>query len=263
MNVMNVLNHVKIGVKLFGAFMLVIILLAVVAFVGINSADTLHTLLSDMYRNRLEPLRQAAEANQYFIYFGRDLRDHLLTDDLARKNQIQERLREHEKTLFALLEEYRKSEMIEQEREDLAKFDAVWPTYRVTVDRVIALSAAFKLDEAKAELNGKVNELRQVIDDTLESLVRVNQDLAKQADAESGEIAAASRKTILGTALGAGVAALVIALILTFSLTGPLSRAVQMLRELGQGHFGSRLRMDRRDELGLMARTLDEFADDL
>lgn len=46
-------------------------------------------------------------------------------------------------------------------------------------------------------------------------------------------------------------------------ITKPIKKAANMLQEMGKGHLGTRLNMDTKDEIGQMARDMDEFADDL
>jgi len=71
-------------------------------------------------------------------------------------------------------------------------------------------------------------------------------------------------KWLMGIVFILGVVAIVFtALVITRSITGPLAKAVTMLNELGCGHLGMRLKMDRADEIGQMAKTMDQFADDL
>lgn len=63
------------------------------------------------------------------------------------------------------------------------------------------------------------------------------------------------------------VAVLLLALVLAFltarDLSVPMARIVAMLKEMTNGRLGSRLRLDRRDEIGQLAATMDSFADDL
>jgi methyl-accepting chemotaxis protein len=47
------------------------------------------------------------------------------------------------------------------------------------------------------------------------------------------------------------------------SLSVPMAQVVAMLKEMANGHLGSRLRLNRRDEIGQLADTMDHFADDL
>ena len=46
-------------------------------------------------------------------------------------------------------------------------------------------------------------------------------------------------------------------------ITRPLARTVRMLEDLGRGRLERRLRIDTNDEIGRMARAMDEFADNL
>ena len=46
-------------------------------------------------------------------------------------------------------------------------------------------------------------------------------------------------------------------------ITKPLHDAMKMIEEIGHGHLTMRLKLDRADELGVMAKTLDKFSDDM
>lgn len=47
------------------------------------------------------------------------------------------------------------------------------------------------------------------------------------------------------------------------SITKPIRQVVAMLQELGKGHLGTRLAIKSGDEIGMMAQTMNEFADTL
>jgi len=46
-------------------------------------------------------------------------------------------------------------------------------------------------------------------------------------------------------------------------ISKPLHAAVNMITEMGKGHLSNRLRLNRKDEIGAMADTMDKFAEDL
>jgi len=46
-------------------------------------------------------------------------------------------------------------------------------------------------------------------------------------------------------------------------ISKPLKAAVMMINEMGRGRMGTRLNIDRNDEIGNMAKTLDKFADNM
>jgi methyl-accepting chemotaxis protein len=47
------------------------------------------------------------------------------------------------------------------------------------------------------------------------------------------------------------------------SISRPLKKTVRMIQEMTKGHLGMRLKINSKDEIGIMAQTLDKFADDL
>jgi len=57
--------------------------------------------------------------------------------------------------------------------------------------------------------------------------------------------------------------AVLIGLYIADGISKPLNSTVKMIDEMGRGHLGMRLRLERGDEIGAMAKTLDRFADDL
>ncbi len=46
-------------------------------------------------------------------------------------------------------------------------------------------------------------------------------------------------------------------------ISKPLRAAVNMISEMGKGHLSGRLKLNRKDEIGVMAGTMDKFAEDL
>jgi methyl-accepting chemotaxis protein len=54
-----------------------------------------------------------------------------------------------------------------------------------------------------------------------------------------------------------------IAILFGRSISEPLQQVVVMIKELRNGHLSARLNIRRQDEIGIMARTMDEFAEDL
>jgi methyl-accepting chemotaxis protein len=62
----------------------------------------------------------------------------------------------------------------------------------------------------------------------------------------------------LGCVIALGLGSLVAA-----SISRPLKKTMRMIQEMTRGHLGMRLNIRRKDEIGLMAQSMDGFADDL
>lgn len=56
---------------------------------------------------------------------------------------------------------------------------------------------------------------------------------------------------------------ILIAIMFGRSISEPLQQVADMIKDLRNGHLSTRLNTRRKDEIGIMAKTMDEFADDL
>lgn len=71
------------------------------------------------------------------------------------------------------------------------------------------------------------------------------------------------RNTILALVLASMGIGAAVAVLFGKSISEPLQQVVLMIRELRNGHLSARLNLRRKDEIGMMSATMDEFADDL
>ena len=71
------------------------------------------------------------------------------------------------------------------------------------------------------------------------------------------------RNTIFALMIASMAIGAAIAILFGRSISGPLQSVVVMIKELRNGHLSVRLNIRREDEIGIMAATMDEFADDL
>ena len=99
----------------------------------------------------------------------------------------------------------------------------------------------------------KVQELLKQTTDTVRENIMADEQMVGAAETTNRAVL-----IISSIALLFGIA---VAFFLTRSITIPLNKAMLMLTELGKGRLGMRLKMDRADEIGQMATTMDQFAD--
>jgi methyl-accepting chemotaxis protein len=98
---------------------------------------------------------------------------------------------------------------------------------------------------------------------SLDTLAEYNVALSAEVTA-SAEADASRSQTLSFVAVIFGVIiAMAIGFIMARSFAGPMRRTVEMLKELEMGHLSARLNLKRHDEIGEMAKTLDDFADNL
>nr|MBF0223712.1 HAMP domain-containing protein [Desulfobulbaceae bacterium] len=85
-----------------------------------------------------------------------------------------------------------------------------------------------------------------------------------QAAMQVADAAQSTSKTmIISFTLLSFVAALIFGFFIGRGISVPLTKSVDMITEMEKGHLGMRLNIDRSDEIGTMAKTLNRFADNL
>ena len=83
------------------------------------------------------------------------------------------------------------------------------------------------------------------------------------SDQEMISTAGSTRNAVIIIGIIALLIGMALAYIISRSLTNPMKKAVAMLDDLENGHLDARLEMVRKDEIGQMAQTMDQFADSL
>jgi methyl-accepting chemotaxis protein len=78
-----------------------------------------------------------------------------------------------------------------------------------------------------------------------------------------GTLSMNSLKSMIGLIVIGFVAAFGLGLVIARDISVPIAKVIEVLQEMRKGHLGKRLKMDRKDEIGVMANTMDQFADDL
>lgn len=71
------------------------------------------------------------------------------------------------------------------------------------------------------------------------------------------------RNTIFAIVVASMVIGASVAVLFGRSISEPLQQVVVMIKELRNGHLSARLKLRRKDEIGVMSGTMDEFADDM
>lgn len=120
-----------------------------------------------------------------------------------------------------------------------------------------------KIFERNAIITGTLDRLGPEIAAAAEfvkSSVRSEQDTL-------GPLVTKNNQTTLTTIIGITIAAIILGIIIAVAMTRsiiiPMRRTVEMLQNLENGHLNERLNLDRADEIGIMAQSMDRFADSL
>jgi methyl-accepting chemotaxis protein len=259
---MKMFDNIKIWKKLIGGFLMIATIVAIVAILGYGNMKILHGASTNIFNNNLIPIQDLGQADSKLFEIRGALYKYLI---LPQKRQtMKPKFEENLKVVTSFMDNYRAANLGEEEKAELKKFDEAYIKYHDLVLESLTKIDSGKENEVIASLtDGDLFVTGNNVDKYFETLATINGKVAEQTNARAnaefeGAITLFMIISIIGiiTAIGLGI-------IIARSITVPLNRTVEMIREMRKGHLGMRLNMDRKDEIGIMATTMDDFADAL
>jgi methyl-accepting chemotaxis protein len=260
---MSFIDDMKIGKKLIGGFVIVLIIMGIIAVYGYTSAQDAAVRSKDMYENKLAAVDQMGLVSADFQQMRAELYRYIYVPSgrTAATTTIAD-LRSNIKTN---VDDYRKLSLNANEKAAIQTFDTNYATFITEYDK--AIKAADAKDDATVDaaltagsplITSRTNAVA-----AYKEIVKLNQDGAAKLNADSNAAAAAAGLymailSIAGIIIGVGVA-----LYMSKSITAPIDQVATNLKELSLGHLGNRMKMNRKDEIGEMAGVMDQFSDDL
>ena len=128
------LNNTPIGLRMAAAFALTLLATLTMGLLDWHGMRTLSAIADAMYKDQLITVANINEANQQAIYFDRVLYDYVIQDEMGEMDADKKQLDENERQMNATLDDYRKTDMSEDEQKFLSTLDAGWKEYRAVAE---------------------------------------------------------------------------------------------------------------------------------
>jgi len=257
---MSFIDDMKVGRKLLGGFLIVLIIMAVIAAYGYTSAQDAAARSKQMYEDRLVPIDQLGTVGSDFQQMRAELYRYLYVPS-TRTAEVTtiEGLRSDIKTQ---MDTYRATNLDPAEKTNLDTFDTNYAAFLTEFDKATKAADANddKAVDAALAAGSPLITARTNTVAAYKALEKINIDDAKALDKESSDAAAAASLYLVILSIAGILIGLGVAIYMSKSITGPLDLASRNLKELRKGHLSVRLNLTRKDEIGDMARTMDSYA---
>lgn len=257
------LNNVKIGPKLIGGFLAVSFIaagMAVFGIINIQKADKRDTKLFEM---GTAPMAQLMNIGTYFQRVRVNYRDMMRSQDKEKISYYSDRTNKLIDSIHLNIREFEKTILTEEGKKQVTELSAKIGKFQDIVKQMQMLAINGKTIEALALMDGDLSSASRETQDQVEYIARLKIAAAKKINDENTAIARQTMTCMIIVLVIGVVFAVVIGIFLTVSITGPLQKGVAMLLEMGKGHLGTRLKINRNDEVGILAGAMDDFSDDL
>ena len=265
------LNNIKIGPKLIGGFLIIALITAVIGVIGFTSIDSLASKDRFIYEKKTVPIGLLCTISTKFHQIRVNLERIANESSPTKRDYFSGRIDLHNKLMkeaIAALE----PTLVNDEDEKLYK--ELVEKEKIVDDIIQKTRAILKADnrpdavsnrvaEAITFLHGDGETAEKKVQGHIEKMIELSIKEANTVSNNNTKIAK-SQSLFMRVALAICILlAIILGLFLSFSITGPLQKGVAMIQEMAKGHLKSRLRMTRKDEVGILAKAMDDFSDDL
>ncbi len=264
---MNILNNLKIGIKLSLSYLIMFLVMTVLAYNGYSSARIIEDKLEDVLHVRLAITNLLLNSDRDFqqlLVAERTLLSSDAKSDLFKSllNDYEENLaqaKERTEKAFLLLTTPAEKELADRFRNDMAAWEKE--------SRKVLAACQTNSEKSKAEaISVSLGQAAVAFEKSRDHLDKLN-DLNDAIIAETEKQATEAYSKIVSGIMILLFIAMCVALFLGFGIsrgiTIPISQGVLLAEEISRGIFSRRLNLKNRDEIGQLGLSLDLMADNL
>jgi len=259
------MKNLKVSMKLLVGFGVMVALILAVSLISISNILSIDSKYSEVIVSHALPLNPAinvvgdvqgmrAEIRGFAVYAGNK-------EKIASGRKNLERYSKEFEDSAKAFGKY----IVKPEVKQL--FDEAMKAYNETFKPV-----AFKMAE-DAEKGASREELAAALGTIAGVTDKIMEDISKATDLKAAQLVESSEDCtdksrsiavmMVVILIVSVVAAVILGVYISAIISKPLTTTVNMINEMAHGHLGMRLRLGRKDEIGVMADTMDMFADDM
>ena len=254
-------SHLRISSKLLLGFLCAGVVAVVLGVIGITSTRSMATAGNELYESVTIPTARLGQLARQFQGLRVRERDLVYAATREEREEHASRLGQMVHAIDSL------SGLIHVDAGDhpalgaaLARFDARYGEFVPEHDRMVQAVLAERNAEARGILVDVLQQGSLDVLATLDELVDLTIEEGRTVAAANHALADRSNVFMLvSLVLGLG-AVILVGLWIASAISRPLALVVDVLRDLGRGRLGTTLHMERRDEIGELAREMDRFS---
>jgi methyl-accepting chemotaxis protein len=250
---LNIANRLRLG------FGLLIVFIAVLAFVGVKSLDKLHDGTNDLAEGAWPRARQANIALDNVRGSMGRVGQLVAIDDPATREAAAKRLAANFEAADKALHDLEPLLVTATGKALLAESKTRRDEYVTLVGKVQSLLGEGKKDEARELAYGKTYETMHALAKTLRDQASFQEKRFDEMAQDAEDIYATALRIIGAVAAAAVLLAIAAAVVVTRSVVRPLGRAVEVARTVAAGDLTSRIDVQGSDEASQMMQALKDM----
>ncbi|MTI57257.1 MAG: methyl-accepting chemotaxis protein [Geosporobacter ferrireducens] len=249
--------NLKTGTKIISGFLILSILIGLVGFIGITNMKVINEGMNVMYHDRLIPIQLLGEIQKNVMSIRMNLFHLLMYENKLSVSEVKKIINELKDETDELIKRYTSIALVEEEEQLLQQFTNHLTEYGYAQSKYVALVESNNMSGAAIAFEN-IKKTGDAVQQSLDHLINFNNQLGEEIKFRSDDLYKKSVVNMIAIIVGAVIIAVLFGSILSVIITKPLKRSLRFAEDFGNGDLTQQIRIDRRDEIGLLIAALDK-----
>jgi methyl-accepting chemotaxis protein len=257
-------NDMKIGTKLFAAFIIVGIITAVVGYIGVQSLGTVADITASLYDKEALGILYVKQANVDLIHMGRAEKDLLLSDSAEHRDHYKQRIASDVAHVNEDIEKLRPLLHTDMGKQLISNFDDAWKERQDANNRVVELVMKEPMPQKRASVELSLGEGRDkanATEDVLTGLSAVKEEVARKAQETAGQTYRSRRILMLSLVVGGVLAGMGMGIFISRSISKPIGQLAETAKNISLGDVNQNVEYHSANEIGSLADSFRALVD--
>ncbi|MBC2581902.1 methyl-accepting chemotaxis protein [Clostridium sp. DJ247] len=250
-------KNLKIQKKLTISFILISTFVLLVGGIGIVNMGRINSNLNSMYNEDLKVLQNLEQINSNTLHNRLEIINLVESKDSTKSQETKNTIKKFRDANDKMLTEYEKTNLSNEEITILQKLKKDLSQYRQSSDQIIELVASGRYDEAML-LSKQSASMRNKLTTSLDKLISITQQHADKSNGDSNKVYMSSLRSMSTIILLAIAVSFILALSISTMVSRNINKVLHFAKELGSGNLTQNIDIDSKDEIGSLAKALNE-----
>ncbi|WP_234081780.1 methyl-accepting chemotaxis protein [Azonexus sp. R2A61] len=238
--------------------------LIVIAAVAATQMARIQEGVVNTNENSIPSILKLEEASRSFLRLRTRVLNHILTTDPAKMREHEQQLANYRAAIQTALDDYKALLSDDEDRRMLDADQQGLNAYYAEMERVIALSAGNRKDEARELIIGPIIKQAESLAKQFEAHIKLNSDAAAKNAADAQATYHSARIQMLIVALAVGAVAAVLGLLTFRHVAGSLNAMTNEFTRIERNlDFTTRIPVDGNDEVATASQAFNRLLDRL
>jgi methyl-accepting chemotaxis protein len=249
--------------KLFLSFGILSVVSFIICMVGFLIIRNMDASVEKMNSHIILPLEEIAHISIAFQRMRINIRDFISANNPQHKENTKTKIAELRETIKTKSESFEKTIISDEGKQLFREFKVSFDNYNEMLNKLIQLNLEGKTQETQDLMTGAAKDVALQTQSLIDKLMENKSEQGRKTKIDDSAKAATAKRTMSGLLIISLVVSVFLGISIERGIAAPISRVVDIARELGRGNFIVDILVDRKDEIGQLLGEISILIDNL